>query len=39
MIAAWCSHMDAYVSDSEPDEACRTSCTYLSGEAFTWWQS
>jgi len=38
-IEAWCSHMDAYVSGSEPDEACRTACTYLEGEAFTWWQS
>jgi len=31
--------MDAYVSGSEPDEACRIACTYLDGEAFTWWQS
>ena len=38
-IEAWCSHMDAYVSGSEPDEACRIACTYLDGEAFTWWQS
>jgi len=38
-IEAWCSHMDAYVSGSEPDEASRIACTYLDGEAFTWWQS
>jgi len=38
-IEAWCSHMDAYASVSEPDEACRIACTYLDGEAFTWWQS
>jgi len=38
-IEAWCSHMDAYVSGSEPAEACRIACTYLDGEAFTWWQS
>ena len=31
-IDAWCSHMDAYVSGSEPDEACRIACTYLDGE-------
>jgi len=31
--------MDAYVSSSEPDEACRIACSYLDGEAFTWWQS
>jgi len=38
-IEAWCWHMDAYVSGCEPDEACRIACTYLDGEAFTWWQS
>jgi len=31
--------MDAYVSGSEPDEACRNACTYLYGEALTCWQS
>jgi len=31
--------VDSYVSGSEPDEACRIACTYLDGEAFTWWQS
>ena len=38
-IEAWCSQVDAYVSGSEPDEACRIASTYLDGEAFTWWQS
>jgi len=39
MIEAWCSHMDAYVSSSEPDEAGRIACTYLDGEALSRWQS
>jgi len=38
-IEAWCSHVDAYVSGSEADEACRNACTYRCGEAFNWWQS
>jgi len=38
-IEAWCSRMDAYVSGSEPAEACRIACIYLDGEALTWWQS
>jgi len=38
-IEAWCSHMDAYASGSEHEEAGRIACTYLDGEAVTWWQS
>lgn len=38
-IEAWCSHMDSYVRLTDPDEACRIACTYLDGEAFTWWHT
>jgi len=38
-IEAWCSYMHAYVSGSESHEACRIACTYLDGEAFSFWQS
>lgn len=38
-IEAWSSHMDSYVSATDPKDACRIACTYLDGEAFTWWHS
>jgi len=38
-IEAWCSHMDAYLVNVDPAEAFQIACTYLDGEAFTWWHT
>lgn len=38
-VEAWCSHMDSYVRLTDAAEACQIACTYMDGEAFTWWHT
>ena len=38
-IDSWCAHMDSYLTGTDPAEAVRIACTYLEGEAFSWWHT
>lgn len=38
-IDSWCAHMDSYLTGTDPAEARRIACTYLEGEAFSWWHT
>lgn len=38
-IASWGTRMKSCASINEAVDACRIACTYLNGEAFSWWKT